>query len=202
MRMTRKKFKEITGHNALYSIMPLENISSVLEYGILSHDLAEKHAHISVALEDVQAKREQKVTNAGRTLHSYANLYFDSWNPMLSKLRQKNKEICILAINPMILELQEVVIADRNAASKLVSFITPEMMDTLDFRKIYMKYWNDEDPFVKDANKLVKCAEVLVPDCVPASYILGAVVADGEVEKRLKELGFDKQIIVDRNRFF
>lgn len=37
---TRERFQKITGgHTALYSIMPIENIPSVMEHGILSHDL-------------------------------------------------------------------------------------------------------------------------------------------------------------------
>ena len=140
MLFTVERFREITGHTALYSIMPIENLPSVMENGILSHKLAACFDHKSVALESVQDKRERKVTNTGRGLHTYANVYFDAYNPMLSALRHENSNLCILAIRPEILNLEGVVVTDCNAASSIAQFIEPEMMtEVLNFDKIYME---------------------------------------------------------------
>lgn len=205
--ITRDIFIQNTRHKALYSIMPLINIPSVLKHGIVSHDFARKLQHESVAEESVQEKREIKIINANRRLHSYVNLYFDAHNPMLSRLRDRNEKICILAIHPEILNLPGVVVADRNAAVSVARFIEPEKMwETLDFERIYAKYWNTQEaeinPFIRAENKAIKCAEVLVPDVVPTEYILGAVVINTEVKKALMDFGFTKQIIVDSSRFF
>lgn len=189
--------------SALYSIMPIENIPSIIKHGILSHELACKYNHKSVALEDVQNKREIKIINA-RKLHSYANLYFDSHNPMLSKLRDLNESICILAIKPEIMNTSGTIVTDRNAASNIVQFVdTVEMTKVLNFDKIYMKYWtNDENPYVVNENKQIKCAEVLIPDCVPFDFIIGAITYNNPVKDKLLELGFNKTIQVDDKRFF
>lgn len=202
--ITREDFFRITGHYALYSIMPIQNIPSVMEHGVVSHDIAKNYVHNSVALEDVQEKREAKVINA-RGLHSYANLYFDPHNPMLSTIRHKNQEICLLAINPEVLNLPDVVVTDRNAAASVVRFIEPKTMTkVLDFDRIYMKYWRDPDnsAFVNADNKAIKCAEVLVPDCVPYEYVMGAVVINSSVKQKLIDIGFDKTIRIDSSRFF
>lgn len=207
--ITIEQFKQITKHNALYSIMALPNIPSVLEHGILCYDYANKLPHKSVALESVQERREVKVTNSNRRLHSYANLYFDPHNPMLSRLRSLNDTICILAVNPLVLNLQNVIVTDRNAAVGIVRYIEPDKMEgNIDFDRVYAKYWHpdkgetDVNPFMIAENKAIKCAEVLVPECIPPEYIMGAVVINAGVKEKLEELGFTKKIIIDKNRFF
>ena len=64
--------------SALYSIMPIENIPSIIKHGILSHELACKYNHKSVALdnqnwllilESIKRINERKYTLAiGRTM--------------------------------------------------------------------------------------------------------------------------------------
>jgi len=55
-------------------------------------------------------------------LHDYANVYFDAHNPMLSKCRNRNDEICVLRLNPNVLDFPGVIVTDRNAATDLVRF--------------------------------------------------------------------------------
>ena len=203
MNITVQDFKRITyGHIALYSIMPITNILSVMERGILSHNRASSLSHESIALQDVQRRRDGKVINA-RKLHDYANLYFDYHNPMLSRVRSQNEDICVLSVNPEVLNLPGVVVTDRNAARMGAQFISPEeMTEILDFGKIYMKYWITDDKYVSDENKAIKCAEVLVPDAIPFEYITGALVVSDSAEQKMKEQGFPHRIVVDETKFF
>src|SRR5882757_7005622 len=94
----------------LQCIMPLENIPSVLKLGILSNEQAAKIEHRSVAMEDVQEKREQKHVPGGLKLHQYANLYFHARNPMLYKRRDAAATLCILRISTKVLHIDGVVI--------------------------------------------------------------------------------------------
>ena len=82
----------------LHFIAPIANVPLILKYGILSHRLAEKHVHDSVAMQEVQDRRKDKQIPGARLLHEYANLYFDAHNPMLSKRRDQNDTICILHV--------------------------------------------------------------------------------------------------------
>lgn len=59
----------------LHCIMPIGNITSVQQNGILSHELAAKLPHHSVAMQVIQDKRDQKSVPGGLKLHQYANLY-------------------------------------------------------------------------------------------------------------------------------
>ena len=88
----------------LHYITAIANLPSILRHGILSHTLADQLAHDSVAMPEIQERRRNKqIPNAG-LLHEYANLYFDAHNPMLSKCRGRNNEICVLHIDPAVLD--------------------------------------------------------------------------------------------------
>jgi hypothetical protein len=93
-----------------------------MQYGILSHELSKKLPHKSVAMQEIQYKRKNKKIPGARKLHQYANLYFDAHNPMLSRRRDQNNQICVLRIDISVLDLPNVIITDRNAASGYVRF--------------------------------------------------------------------------------
>ena len=114
-----KLYHDLTGQTHVYSIMPIDNIPSVLSYGILSHEEAKKLPHLSVADPDVQDRRENVVLPNGAKLHQYANLYFSFWNPMLSRVRENNENICILGVSLSVLDIDGCAITDRNAATSL-----------------------------------------------------------------------------------
>ena len=113
-------------------------------------------------------------------LHDYANLYFDAHNPMLSKCRNRNDEICVLRVNPNVLDLTGVIVTDRNAATDLVRFRPmPEGLEHLDSARLFARYWTHQDDLYDQArHKAEKCAEVLVPDRVDTESIIGAYVAN------------------------
>ena len=198
-----KLYHDLTGQTHVYSIMPIDNIPSVLSYGILSHEEAKKLPHLSVADPDVQDRRENVVLPNGAKLHQYANLYFSFWNPMLSRVRENNENICILGVSLSVLDIDGCAITDRNAATSLARFYSPQYgLNELDFEKIHMSNWNDDNVYVFRDNRAIKCAEVLVPGCVPESYIMGAYVVSEAAKNRLIDAGFDKKIIVKPSYFF
>lgn len=188
----------------LYNIMPIANIPSVIKYGILSHNLIRKKKipHQSVAMEDVQGKRKGKIVPGGRPLHDYANLYFDAHNPMLSRVRDNNENICILKISIDVLNLPGVVISDRNAACSFVGFYPyPEGLKKLDFDMIYDAWWkHNDDPMLEELHKNVKCAEVLVPDRIESSYIFEACVCSQQAANRLNQAGFSGNMEIDNDK--
>jgi hypothetical protein len=51
-------------------------------------------------------------------------------------------------------------------------------------------------------HKSRKCAEVLVPHVVEPRFLIGARVVNGEVKRRLAELGFTLRIDIDPVLFF
>lgn len=194
-------FMCVTGKTGLYNIMPFRNISSVLSLGILSNFLAEKLPHVSVAMNEVQSRRDKVNVPNGMPLHQYANLYFDARNPMMYK--RQDEDICVLKISPRVLDLENVVISDRNASSDYASFHEPtKILDKLDYDMIYAKSWVDANYYLMLKKKSVKCAEVLIPEKILPQYIIGAAVKNQEDKERLEEMGFNKKIYIEKELFF
>lgn len=188
----------------LYYITPITNVVSIMQHGILSHELSKKLPHESVAMEEMQSKRKNKQIPGARKLHEYANLYFDAHNPMLSKRRDQNNQICILCVNPSILDLSDAIISDRNAAADYVRFDTVTAgLAALDKNKIYAKYWtNAQNQYDYWEQKSIKCAEVLVPDRVEPKYVIGAYVANQTALKAFKELQIRLTVCIKSDIFF
>jgi hypothetical protein len=101
----------------LHYITPIDNVDSILANGILSHRLAERVSHRSVAMQEVQDRRKNKVVPGGRKLHEYANTYFNARNAMLYLRKDDHAELCILRISTAVFDLDGVIVTDRNAAS-------------------------------------------------------------------------------------
>ena len=127
MMKVSEKFTEITQQTGLYNIQAIQNIPSIIERGLLSNDRANKIRHVSIAMTEIQERRNRVRIPNGLRLHQYANLYFDPWNPMLSRKRSQNEEICILKFDRSILDLPGVIVSDRNASSDYAVFYTPEI---------------------------------------------------------------------------
>lgn len=192
-----------TGRKNVFNIQPIENISSVICYGILSYNWAIKIKHESIAMPDVQGKRETMNIPGVKPLHYYANAYFDPRNPMMYKRKDIAQSLCVLAISSSVLDLQDTVITDGNAASEYSRFYSPiDGISKLDFNQIYDEYWDDDDCCRKLIKKRIKCAEVLVLGKIDYEYIVGAYVVNKRTECDLRERGFQKKIVVNPNVFF
>jgi len=188
----------------LHCIMPIKNIPSVMVHGILCHDEAEKLKHYSVAMQEIQDKRDNVQVPGGMKLHQYANLYFDARNPMMYKRHHQAAQLCVLIVSCDVMRLDNVVVSDQNASSRWVRFLPPvDGMKRLNFDMILAENWSHpEDQILHWQHKSAKCAEVLVPKCVSFDYIQGAYVVNDKSKKTLLESGFGLDIVVNPHLFF
>jgi len=190
----------------LYYITLITHVPSIMRHGILSHDLSRKFPHDdSIAMSKIQDRRiNKKIPRTNKKLHDYANLYFDAHNPMLSKCRSRNTEICVLRINTEVLDLPGVIIADRNASSGYVRFYAPvEGLAAIDKEALFAEYWtHPQNRYEEWAHKSVKCAEVLVPDKVESRYILGVYVANQTALADFKKLNLQLTVCIKSDIFF
>lgn len=122
----------------------------------------------------------------------------------MSIRRGEAPELCVLRVATAVLELDGVVLADRNAAGgdRWVRFLHPRQWSLLDFDRIYAMDWRDSDRFEYYDKKRKKCAEVLVPHCIPPNYLLGAYVVNEAVRDELVALGFTLPIDINADLFF
>ncbi len=187
----------------LHCIMPIGNLVSVMQRGILSHEHAAKLKHHSVALQPVQDRRDKKLVPGGLKLHQYANLYFHARNPMMFKRRDQASDLCILRVSTMVLSLPGTVISDQNAASDYVRFLHPRQWQALDFDAIYAMDWrHPNDPVAYYRHSSQKCAEVLVPERVEARYVSGACVVDQATKRRVEAFGLSVPLTLNPVLFF
>lgn len=191
----------------LHYISPIENMESICRRGILSHDRAKKVSHESVAMGEIQERRKKVTIPGGRPLHQYVNLYFHARNPMMFKRKGLHKELCVIRVSKKVLRIDGVVIADRNASSDYVLFVSaPDGLRFLDKELVFAKYWTHGDQIEQFRRASIRCAEVLVPEKVPADYLLGAYVSCEESKRTLydiiKDTKSDIEITVNPDLFF
>jgi hypothetical protein len=185
--MDRDEVKEF------HFITPFSNLGSILMHGILSHDSAARLEHLSVALETVQDRRRVKPVPGGLSLHSYANLYFDARNPMMSRLRDRT-DLVVVRVSPAVLDIPDAVVSDGNAAAEGTRFYpSPEGLSHLDSELVFARYWTDLDYWRRKGKKRARCAEILVPNLIPSTYINGCYV---DTEEKSREcLGFFEDLL-------
>jgi len=201
--LASKRYYELTQNKCVYNIMPISNIPSVLQHGIVCFDQMQQIRHDSIAMNDVQERRSRVEIPNGLSLHRYANLYFSYHNPMLYARQGIADDLCVLALSSEVMDIEGCVLTDRNAATTLARFFAPvDGLRKLDFEKIHAKYWTDPDPIIQREKKAIKCAEILVPHKVSPEYIVGAYVVSEECKSKLKNCGFDKRIVVNPQVFY
>jgi ssDNA thymidine ADP-ribosyltransferase, DarT len=187
----------------LHCIMPIANVPSVMDRGILSHEQAAKVQHQSVALQPVQDKRDRKQVPGGLKLHQYANLYFHARNPMMFKRQAEAPNLCVLRISTKVFDLEGAVISDQNAASEYVRFLHPRQWQLLDFDAIYAMDWRHPgNPAAYYRHSSQKCAEVLVPQRVEPRLVTGAYAVDSAAKKRLETAGLALPVTTNPVLFF
>lgn len=165
----------------LHFITYIDNVPPIIRRGILSRTKARRQRVIrrDISATGVQQLRSgKKIPGTNYELHDYANLYFDAHNPMLSARRSENYEICVLRVEKSVLDFEGVIVTDKNAARECWFKPVNEGLPLLDANEVYAEFWLSDDFFEQNRLKGVKCAEVLVLDCVAPSYIFGAYVAN------------------------
>ena len=189
----------------LHYITPISNVPSIASRGLLSHRRAARHEPDSIALADVQERREGTSVPGGRPLHHYVNLYFNARNPMLYlRSIEKHEAVCVLRVDASVLELTGVVVTLENAARSLVRFWAPdEGIEALEEEVVFARYWTHRgDPVAAYRHKGAMCAEVLVPDRVSPDRILGTYVPCQHAKDAFDSLRTAIPSAINRDIFF
>lgn len=195
--MEREQLKE------LHYITHVDNIPSICSQGLLSNRRASRVGHKSVADPEVQDRRKRKRVPSGLLLHDYANLYVTARNPMLYKRICDGQidVLCVLRVSTTVLDLDGVVVTDRNAAKFGCGFKSPsEGIDDIDGELLTRTYWGDGDALERERCWNMKFTEVLVPDRVPPDYLQGLYVGTDAARSTLASqslpLGISKNAVL------
>lgn len=158
------------GIDYLYHITSIDNLSSILFRGILSHEYIQTH---NLGYRDISDYQVQQIRNCknikGIPLHQYVPLYFNPRNPMLFARRSVQSQLAILGIDPVILFQPYTVISDGNAAADDTIFYEANIknLSYLNWGIIRESHWSDQPD-----GKRIKCAEVLVYPRIAVAKIL------------------------------
>ncbi len=187
----------------LHYITPIANVPSILNLGILSHNRAKRVPHESVAMNEIQDRRAGVTVPGGRKLHEYVNLYICARNPMMYKRQTQHQSLCVLRINPNVINIAGVVITDGNASGDYVRFsAAPRGLAIVDRDWTFADDWRDPDPIQYFRKKAAKCAEVLVPDKVEPDYITGAYVSCQDAMNQFQMLSTGLSVEINSHLFF
>lgn len=136
-------------------------------------------------------------------LHEYVNTYLCARNPMLYLRKDSHAELCVLRIDPAVLDLDDVVVSDRNAASNARFSPGKTGLSLIDREQVFAEYWTHPgDELATDNHKKIKCAEVLVPSRIPPTYIVGAYASCVQSARRLGEIAPQLPVTLDAHLFF
>ncbi len=188
----------------LHYITPIANLPSILRLGVLSHDWTRNLPHASVARPEIQDVRAKVAVPGGRPLHEYVNLYFHARNPMLSARDGEHAALCVLRIRPDVLDVSGAVVTDRNAASGYVRWAAaPQGIAIVDGALAFAGSWEHPgDLLLGWRHRLVKCAELLVPDRVAPGFISGVYVSGTAVRDRLRGAVPQLPVVINADLFF
>ena len=122
---------------------------------------------------------------------------------MLFLKRDSRAELCVLRIDPAVLELDGVIVTDRNAASHARFSPGSTGLSLIDLEQVFAEYWTHPgDELATDNHKKIKCAEVLVPSRIPPNYIVGAYISCVQSKRRLGEIAPQLSVTIDAHLFF
>ncbi|MFC1496751.1 DarT ssDNA thymidine ADP-ribosyltransferase family protein, partial [Candidatus Margulisiibacteriota bacterium] len=115
--------------------------------------------------------------------------------------------ICVIGIRQSILNQPNIIVTDMNASSDYVGFFeADEGIKRLDENLVYTQDWRDDDHFEMCRKRSAACAEVLIPDSLPASniekiYVSCQAVCD-KIKADISSIGFEIPVIINPKMFF
>jgi O-acetyl-ADP-ribose deacetylase (regulator of RNase III) len=197
-----------TGIEALYYIVHIDNLASILELGILSHRQIEDQGveHWTIYNSEVIDRRSNRVVIEDKTLWDFANLYLQPRNAMLYSVINKVgvNSIAIISVNKEVLKIAGAFITTGNAAGNESAIVPVSEAKPIlsQIRKEIDKDWWNKD----DGSKRKIMAECLVPNFIPPSYIQSIYVANSRVkekaESKIPNFNGNLQVVIEPEKFF
>lgn len=189
----------------LHYITHVDNVASICKRGVLSHRLADRLRHKSVADPEVQNRRKGKPVPSGLLLHQYANLYVTARNAMLFKRICDGQidDLCVVRVSTDVLDLDGGVVTDRNAAKFGCSFQSAsEGIEAIDSELLNRAYWTAGDALEQDRGWNTKFIEVLVPERVAPDHLIGVYYGTAAARASLAAASLPVGISANSHLFF
>ena len=117
-------------------------------------------------------------------------LFFAAKPPMLSSVRKMQQDVLYLHIDPNVLTLPLASFTDGNTAGNATRFFKQlESLRELDWPVLTAANWKTvESPESAEEIKRRRSAEVLIPDCVPVSFLTAVSTRTEELAAKVKTI--------------
>ncbi len=182
----------------LYYITHIDNLPSILSRGVFSHEKIEAEGvHTTPIYDaDIVSRRNQITAPDKRSLWSYANLYFQPRNALMSRVvhEKEPKNLAVIGVNKKVLNEQGVFITDGNAAHETTQFYYPSRgLEVLrqQWSIIRNDWWNRDD-----GSKRKIMAECLIPNHVKPEYIQTIYVASNSTRDSIQKNVGDSHVAI------
>ena len=129
----------------------IDNLDSILKYGLLSHNNSYKKVDISN--KEVNSRRNKLEPIYNKNLHDYVPFYFNPRNAMLYRNQKMfDENIIILGFSKDLLLLEDSIFTNGNAASDDTIYSNDiNYLLKMDWDSIYSRSWygSDNESFIK-----------------------------------------------------
>ncbi len=140
-----KSLFDVYGIDAIYHMSHIDNVASILKYGLLSHDISYNKRLTKRDISDisVNSRRTKREPIYGQSIHSYVPFYFNPKNAMLYRRRDIQENIVLFAFDRELIAEAGVLFTDGNAASGDTRFFYRfEDLSQLHWNCLHANSWN------------------------------------------------------------
>lgn len=174
----------------LFHLTHIGNLPGILKKGILckNQTAEERIKYVDVSYDDIQGARAQIfIPGTEHTLHDCVPLFFGARPPMLLAIRHKGisqEDMVYLVVNWGIINEPTAWFTDGNARTSGTQFYQGSSnLSRVDFDSADAYYWGaDEETKRKKQAEVLKLSNILLDD------ILGIIVYNKEVEKKVQDM--------------
>jgi hypothetical protein len=192
----------------LYYITHIDNLPSILKYGILSHKQVEERqiSYTPIYDKEIIENRRNRIIPDGsdRNLWDFANVYFQPRNPMLYRVicEKSVNDLVVIALKSDILNYNDIFITTGNAVSSTTEILPAKEGKQALYKltKILDKEWWTEES--GDKRKIM--AECLVPKTISPEYIHTIYVVSHDIANKVRRLlpSTNIQVVPQPSMFF
>lgn len=170
------------GINYIYHMTHIDNLTNILQNGILAHN--NSLVNIDISNKEVNDRRNSIEPIYHRNIHSYVPFYFNPKNAMLYSKKDMQGYLVILAIDKKLIYQDNSLFTDGNAAASITKFYKHlTKIQYLNWNCLNAKTWfNIED------GKRMRMAEVLVFDKVQTKYIQKIYCNNNHIKQYIENL--------------
>ena len=176
----------------LFHMTHIENLKSIVEHGLHSHNSAPDYHDISNPAVNNRRERTDPIHN--QPLHEYVPMYFNPRNAMLfQKQAEYKSDIVILEVDRRACLSNYTLFTERNAASDGCRFVyCPSEVKTFLWPRIYSRDWS-ADGVVNVETKQLMMSECLVYRHIGAEYLSAIHTANNLMATKIRSVLADIQ---------